>query len=118
MGSNPTLSAIFDSPGALGLKKVDIGVAALSVPIAIFIGHMLVTLYLMFFAPDDDIAWTFAHSWRRVLLAALGLYIPTYMVLRRGPPGWLKKQLSVQFAFGLALLVLLGLFFALNILAS
>lgn len=100
------------------MKKVDIGVAALSVPIAIFIGHMLVMLYLMFFAPVDDIAWAFEHSWRWVLLTALGLYIPTYMVLSRRPPGWLKKQLSAQFAFGLAVLVLLGLFFALNMLAS
>ena len=99
------------------MKKVDLGTAALSLPVALFIGQMLVTLYLMFFAPDEDIAWALAHSWRWVLIAALVLYLPAYWVLRRRRAGWFRRQMSMQLAFLLAICVLLGAFFVLNIIA-
>lgn len=100
------------------MKKVDLGTAALSLPVALFIAQMLVTLYLMFFAPDEDIAWAFEHSWRWVLVAALVLYLPAYRVLRRRRAGGFRRQISMQLAFLLAVCVLVGAFFVLNIIAA
>ena len=102
----------------LDVKKVDLGTAALSLPVALFIAQMLVTLYLMFFAPDEDIAWAFEHSWRWVLVAALVLYLPAYRVLRRRRAGGFRRQISMQLAFLLAVCVLVGAFFVLNIIAA
>ncbi|MBD9481160.1 hypothetical protein [Pseudoxanthomonas sp. PXM02] len=100
------------------MKKIDLGIAVLSLPVALFVGQLLVTLYLMFFAADEDLAWAFEHSWRGVLVAAIALYFPVYVFLRRRPPGWIRRQVIQQLAFGLAVCVLLGVFFALNFMAS